>query len=685
MPIDQIKTSEAFRKSTFRAILAIVQFVIIYFLLICGALLLTVLCVLGAYTIISWKFTAFTALAAIAIICIGGFVLFFLIKFIFTKNIVDRSGLTEIFEKDQPELFTLIREIVQEVQTDFPKRIYLSSDVNAAVFYDSGFWSMFLPVRKNLQIGMGLVNTVTVSEFKGILAHEFGHFSQRSMKVGSYVYNVNYIIHNMLFDNASFDGTLEHWSNVSGYIRMASAAAGWVIKGIKWVLAKAYNIVNLNYLSLSREMEFHADEVAAHVAGSAPLASALRRFELADYAFNTVADFYYQKGFNAANAYPHHLFVLNFLAEKDELAIRNGLPVVETSHNRYNKSKLVIVDQWASHPSVDDRVERLLLLNQGVKSEDDRRASELFRKVVEIQETITVKMLRSMDRKPDVYAETEEFEEAFVHYYNVSVFNPIYRGYYDMKRPVFPEEPSTSVSHINPSELFDKEMVEMVYKEIVIQSDIQTIEAISEGNYPIKSFDYDGTKYTADEAAFVLPNLRNELAEIQQMIAGNDVRIYQFFQEAARRQDQQAELEKLIEDFRKVAENSEAFNHFYFEMAERSAFLSVTTPFDEIEKKLAELSETETGFKNRLTEIRNDPLYMASITEEMRETFEKYIQNTNAYFSNKSYNDEVVQLMVNAMHEYISLWPASQFRHKKQLLDFQAELYNAHQPANIAS
>jgi len=38
---------------------------------------------------------------------------------------------------------------------------------------------MFLPVKKNLQIGMALVNSVTVTEFKAILAHEFGHFSQK--------------------------------------------------------------------------------------------------------------------------------------------------------------------------------------------------------------------------------------------------------------------------------------------------------------------------------------------------------------------------------------------------------------------------------------------------------------------------------------------------------------------------
>ena len=48
-----------------------------------------------------------------------------------------------------------------------------------------------------------------MQEFKAILAHEFGHFSQRSMKVGSYVYYVNQVIFNMLYDNDSFDKMIQ--------------------------------------------------------------------------------------------------------------------------------------------------------------------------------------------------------------------------------------------------------------------------------------------------------------------------------------------------------------------------------------------------------------------------------------------------------------------------------------------
>src|SRR5690606_23214694 len=125
-----------------------------------------------------------TAIACIGLFASGLTVLFFLIKFIFASTKVDTDHLSEITEHDEPELFLLIHQIVSEVDTSFPKKVFLSHDVNASVFYDSSFWSMFLPIRKNLQIGVGLINAVTQQELKAILAHEFGHFSQKSMKVG---------------------------------------------------------------------------------------------------------------------------------------------------------------------------------------------------------------------------------------------------------------------------------------------------------------------------------------------------------------------------------------------------------------------------------------------------------------------------------------------------------------------
>jgi len=236
-----------------------------------------------------------TLLIGGGLIVSGLTILFFLVKFIFTSNKMDRSHLTEIKNIDHPKIFALIEEIVKEVDMSFPKKVYLSNDVNASVFYDSNFWSMFLPIKKNLNIGPGLMNAVTEQEFKAILAHEFGHFSQKSMKVGSYVYQVNQVIYNMLYKNDSFDNIIAKAASLHSIIAICIAGSIWIIKQIQFILQKLYNYININYMSLSREMEFHADEIAANVAGSKYLASALTRLDFSNHALDTSFSFYDQR------------------------------------------------------------------------------------------------------------------------------------------------------------------------------------------------------------------------------------------------------------------------------------------------------------------------------------------------------------------------------------------------------
>jgi Zn-dependent protease with chaperone function len=216
-------------------------------------------------------------------------------------------------------------------------------------------------------IGVGLINVSTIQECKAILAHEFGHFSQSSMKVGSYVYFVNHAIHNLLNDNEGYQALIQQWSRIHGVITFFTLIAVKIIQGIQWVLRKLYAIVNMNYMGLSREMEFNADEIAARVAGTEPLQNSLLRLSLAEYSFNRVANFYeskIQENKKSENLYREQSFVMVKVADLKRIPIENGLPIITKNQvYRFDKSKLVIKDQWASHPSIGERIERLQLLH----------------------------------------------------------------------------------------------------------------------------------------------------------------------------------------------------------------------------------------------------------------------------------------------------------------------------------
>ena len=94
----------------------------------------------------------------------------------------------EIKPAQHPRLFAFLNRLADEAGAPRPYRVFVSSRVNAAVFYDLSILNLLIPSRKNLEIGLALVNVLDLGQFKAVLAHEFGHFAQRTMAVGRWVY-----------------------------------------------------------------------------------------------------------------------------------------------------------------------------------------------------------------------------------------------------------------------------------------------------------------------------------------------------------------------------------------------------------------------------------------------------------------------------------------------------------------
>ena len=150
----------------------------------------------------------------------------------------------------------------------------------------------------------------------------------------------------MLYRNESLNNMFEKWGGATGYATIFIGISAFIIRQIQNILKKLYEYVNINYMALSREMEFHADEIAANVAGSKALADSLLRLSFANHALEGVLNFYEQKindNIHSENIYLEHHFVMNFLAQKNSYLIENDLPQIQLATLRkYNKSKLNI-------------------------------------------------------------------------------------------------------------------------------------------------------------------------------------------------------------------------------------------------------------------------------------------------------------------------------------------------------
>lgn len=676
-----IQVSGNFKKMTSRAIFSIVMFVLVYIILLSLSIGLTILCVMAGFGLIIVKPMLITIGLGLGLASLGFFILIFLFKFLFKQHKTDRSHLTEITKNQEPELYKFIEEIVNEVETDFPKKIYLSSDVNASVFYDSSFWSMFFPIKKNLQIGLGLVNTISEQEFKAILAHEFGHFSQRSMKVGSYVYNVNQVIFNMLYDNESFDNMIQKWANISSYFSIFVVIAVKIIRVIQSILRKMYGFINISYMALSREMEFHADEVAANVAGYIPLKESLLRMDLADHSYNSVLNFYNNKiadNVKSKNIFKEQQFVINFLAKESELPFKNNLPLVSVSDlNKYNKSKLNIKDQWASHPSAEERIEALEKLNIIKEMNSDKLAISLFYNSESIEEKLTEKIFSNVTYQGKTSdLEMNKFENEYTESFNKISFHKKYNGYYDAKNPNrFNVENNRNIGQSERIDtLFNKEKVDMVYEYISLLNDKNIISSISNKEYSVKTFDYDGQKYYSKDAKNLIVKIEKEIETIKNKITENDANIYTYFFNQAKLQGKENELKNNYINYFKVDEEYDKKFELYTTLVNSTIFISEITPFEQIESNLKNISKLENDLKVEINTLLTNKDLETELTKQIKENFEKYLSKEWIYFTNENYNNDNLQVLFASINDFKYLISRNYFLTKSSLLNFQIEL-----------
>lgn len=686
VPSSITQPSPAFKKQVGGVMGSIVLFFSVYILLFAASIALVIGCVYAGIAIITHIGHLIAIFAGIGLIGLGIMVLIFLVKFLFAVSRFDRSNSVEITETEQPELFGFIRQVTKDTQAPFPKKIYLSPDVNACVFYDSSFWSMFLPIRKNLQVGLGLVNSVNVSEFKAVIAHEFGHFSQRSMKLGSFVYNVNRIIHNMLFENTSYSNALGSWASVSDVFALFASITVRIAQGIQWVLRQMYGLINKSYMSLSREMEFHADAVAASVSGSKSLITALRRIELADAGYNIAlqkCDDLFKEKKVSNNIYQNHKTVLNHLADEYKLTKEHGLPVVtaEFVHSN-NTSRVNFKDQWASHPSTEDREKHLQQLS--VEAEIiTEPAWALFRDKEQLQLQLTQKVYENatIDKKDIVIVDDSEFEAKLQGDIKQYTLPDQYNGFYDnrlIEVPAVEDEKDVlkAIAGITTfEEIFSAENSTLYKKIKSATADLEVVNAIANKNIRAKTFDFDGKKYKNDEAPSIAEIIEKELKQQQEELKNIDKKAISFFMDKAEEKGSKEDLDSKYKDyfnFRRKADNYLAQINKMLESL-GPVYSGQTIPIEQINRMITTLKEThEPEWKKSLTEWISLGVHNDNSNE--KEKIQKFISSDYVYFNGTSFFDaELTELneLCNTSWNAINAWLFNQF---KSILQTQLRL-----------
>src|SRR5262249_49724011 len=133
--------------------------------------------------------------------------------------------------------------------------------------------------------------------------------------------------------------------------------------GIQWVLRGVYTIVNKAYMGLSREMEFHADAMAASVAGGNNVISSLSRIQVAAGCYQTALNEAGDRGkgnLGSRNLFANQSTVFRRFGEEHQLPLEQGMPAISYSFvASFSTSRINFKNQWASHPTLEERKRNL--------------------------------------------------------------------------------------------------------------------------------------------------------------------------------------------------------------------------------------------------------------------------------------------------------------------------------------
>ena len=680
---DFIKPSSEFRSSVSGVILAIVIFFFFYIVLIAIAAVVMLAAGWVGITIIAAKPSFITLAAGAGIIALGIMFFIFLFKFIFSKTKDVNPFRTEIKESEHPELFSFIRNLNKDTQTKFPKKIFLSPEVNAMVFYNSSFWSLFFPVRKNLEIGLGLVNSLNVSEFKAVLAHEFGHFSQRSMKVGSYIYTVNKAIYNLVYEYDNWDNTLSSWAQTGGVFGFFAGITFWLVERVRRILKVAYNLINVSYMKLSREMEYHADLIAISVSGNESFKSALRKIEFSSFTYDYTTGYLNSLASNekaSENIYLNHSFTTSFLASHNKISVQDGSPNItdQDIENNVVKSRVNIKDQWASHPTLKEREKNI----DKVSIEADLNTNSawtIFTNPEGVKKEVTGKLYKigfpNVEFKSLEENEFQDFVQAEINKYKIS---EDYNGFYeDRYLSTFELKELVNFDSTKKfEEIHSKENVEKIKRLESNKVDLEVLGQISLKQIQTKYFEFDSKKYKRKDANKLINSLKKEIEEEEQFVIDIDKSSFIHNYNNSKRVHKEKELVELYQaHFRVVITLKTADEiNIKFQNFANNLYTKPRWTEDEIKQLATELSSLEKQFKDFLKSQDMQSLDEHIDSEEQREAFREYTASNTYYSKTSDFDEQSFINLTNLVHGVLASIGIRYGNSLKKMTDFQLEL-----------
>lgn len=259
-----------------------------------------------------------------------------------------------------PRLFRELNDVASKVGEPMPHEVYLVPDVNAGVRERGGF--MGFRGRRVMLLGLPLLQVLTISEMRAVLAHEFGHYHGSDTRLAPWIYKTREAIIR----------TVQQLSGSNSVLHLPFVWYGRMFLRVTQ--------------AISRRQEFEADALAARTVGARPLETGLRTVFGAALAY----DGYWREEvvpvLNAGFLPPLADGFAQFLRE----------PRVADAVNRATQEEMTTprIDRYDSHPSLPDRIKALEALPPGPESVREAPALSLLENASGVEPSLAATLLK---------------------------------------------------------------------------------------------------------------------------------------------------------------------------------------------------------------------------------------------------------------------------------------------------
>jgi heat shock protein HtpX len=237
----------------------------------------------------------------------------------------------------QPRLFATLDEVARAVGEPMPAEVYITPEMNAGVLQVGS--------RRVMVLGLPLMQVMSVSEMRAVLAHEFGHYKGGDTKLGPWVYRTRETI----------ERTLRTVSRQGAFLQLPFLWYGRLFLRVSQ--------------GVSRQQEFAADQLAARTVGAKPMIGGLRKLAQGSIAFNA----YWRQEFvplvEAGFQPPLVEGFTRFLAEP---AVMKGVAAAADEQLAQARA-----NPYDSHPPDSERIAALLSLPPGLDHPNEPAAISL--------------------------------------------------------------------------------------------------------------------------------------------------------------------------------------------------------------------------------------------------------------------------------------------------------------------